>query len=206
MTALHPPHRWPCGRLKKHKPHKLKKSIVQALAEIEREKRLLETQTVRDQPHRRGDDSVLPESALGSFVSAHDLGMDTYTACMAYYRSWHALCSIKGIPTAVRLDESDNTGEEFTDKQIKELVDRVKFCEFELKRAGEPAFWSAKDLICSDIPVPEKRVLPVKRVLISLTGMLGYVPRERASIRSTLQEERKEARRQALVDKESGAA
>lgn len=194
-ASVNPPERFACGKIKKPKPNKARKSIVQAIDAAERENRLRETKHVRDQPHRLGDGSVLPESALGRFVKAHEIGMATYTACMGYFRAWHALCAITGVPTPVRLDETDNTGEELTDEQVKELREMVKFCEDELKRAGLPAFKSAKGLVCYDTEVVWERVLPVKRVLISLTGMLGYLPRERATIRSTLQEERRDARR-----------
>lgn len=201
-ASVNPPERFACGKLKKTKPNKPRKSIVQAIDAAERENRLRETKHVRDQPHRLGDGSVLPESALGRFVKAHELGMDTYTACMSYFRAWHALCAITGVPTPVRLDETDHTGEELTDEAIAGLKETVKFCEDELYRAGVPAFKSAKSLICYDTEVVWERVLPVKRVLISLTGMLGYLPRERATIRSTLQEDRRDARR-APVDKVS---
>ena len=178
---------------------KKRKSLVQALDLTERDMRMRETKAVVDQPHRMGDDSVLAESMLGAFIKwareSQDDRMATYAACLSYYRAWAALCSIDCIPTPVRLDESDHTGEEFTAEQIEQLRGRVEFCETELKRAGQPAFFSSKDLICYDIDVPEKRILPVKRVLISLTGMLGCFPIDRAPMRSTLNEEERARRR-----------
>ena len=131
---------------------------------------LNEAQQVIDQPHRRGDPSQLRECALGRFVLEYGGERDLFDAGRQYWSLVNLWRWRNDIPGAMppRAEESWSIGEEPTREAMARLQRRIKECDFELSRCGEPAFLAAKGLLLEEKDCAAKQVLPVGRALQSL--------------------------------------
>jgi hypothetical protein len=67
-----------------------------------------------------------------------------------------------------RAEESSSLGEEPTKEAMDRLQRRIKECDSELSRCGEPAFLAAKRMLLEEKDCPARQVLPVGRALQSL--------------------------------------
>jgi hypothetical protein len=73
-TALHPPRREKSGRRQRES------RTAERLNELNRREAEKEMSLVKNQPHRKGSDSPLRESALGRFVHDYGLARELYDA------------------------------------------------------------------------------------------------------------------------------
>ena len=137
--------RYKCGKLRP-------KTVIGQINDRDRSRVLNEAQQVIDQPHRRGDPSQLRECALGRFVLDFGGNREIFDAGRQYFslvNLWRWRNDIPGAQPP-RAEESSSLGEEPTKEAMERLQRRIKECDFELSRCGEPAFLAAKGMILEE--------------------------------------------------------
>jgi hypothetical protein len=145
----------------------------QSLEELERARRLHETEQVLAQPHRRGDDSDMTD-ALGTFVRRENCGRRCYEAGQLYIQLVAKWRRAKGIPQRVRIEEEGVHGGGELDKGVvKGWGERIAECENAMKCSGLPGFRAAQELVLEDFPPPVRLYGPVKRAITQLAICLG---------------------------------
>lgn len=155
--------RYKCGKLRP-------KTVIGQINERDRASALDEASQVIAQPHRRGDPSQLRECALGRFVLDFGGDREMFDAGRQYWglvNLWRWRNDIPGAQPP-RAEESSSLGEEPTKEAMERLQRRIKECDFELSRCGEPAFLAAKGMLLEEKDCAAKQALPVGRALQSL--------------------------------------
>lgn len=143
----------------------------QTLEDIERAARLVETQQVVAQPHRRGDDGIMVDP-FGVFVRMRKCGVLCYEAGQEYIMLVAKWKRATGLPQRWLSDEKGSGGE-LEDGVIDRWFAQIKDCETAMKCAGMPAFRATQNLILDDVFPEANIVQPVERAVTNLAISLG---------------------------------
>lgn len=144
--------------------------------------RLVETNQVAAQPHRRGDRGYMTDG-FGTFIQREFKGIDEretgrkcWEAGQKYITKRARLRRVKGVPCKVLLeDESPSNGGELDEATVEGWREEIARCEAAMKCSGLPGFHAAENLVLEDVP-PELHLYgPVKRALVQLAICLGTI-------------------------------
>lgn len=125
--AISPTHREPSGKRQRES------TAQDRLNELARAQADAETALVRSQPHRRGENSPLAESAIGRFILQYALARELYDAAMHYlYIRGLWLAAIK----APRNERHGGSGADLELEAVKKWNNHLIEWQLAMKEAG----------------------------------------------------------------------
>jgi hypothetical protein len=162
--SISPPHREPSG--------KLQRRTVDAQNDYNRRMAELEQSIVLAQPHRRGEKSMLAESAIGRFVLRYEIDPVCYEAALEYARTRSMWASIVGAPKADRID---GTGGDVSEELAHKWRDDTAWWMRIMRDAGgETGVKGVNSLTVDNVDLPAGwPVVEVKRSLVALARDMG---------------------------------
>lgn len=128
---------------------------VDRLKQVEREARLRETMTVREQPHRKGSDHPWCADALGRFCLSRKLRRELHDAANHYanLRRWWG-CAV-GRPRGLDRSTAHGSGEGPSDETVRGWLAAYLAIDAALNRVS-PVMWSRFfKLVIDDVDPPE---------------------------------------------------